>query len=436
MHGRLTPPSDGAVLRIKVRPRLHDVLRLVVVDGHFAERPVAIRKDRIVAAVAGKESVMRTGDDGGEIAVGDVVVGVEHAQDRLARARISRRINGVVVDLRMSVRERTVRRHREIGLRDLTAIPLRARRLDVQRAEESHRQLLRAEVVEVSRLRVNEERSFRARIQLVGDRGAGRDVAAHACRAGRILSDPHAVAAQREEQPSGARGAETIDEVRLIDRDDIRLHGARALLRMYVDRGEQKTDSQNEGVTSAQFAPPRTADHQWMPWTKSLSRLLREECMERDISLPFRRENFPGCFVECSVAHVAAKETKSPGHLNRAIRKDDHKVCECGHKNGHSISSNGSGSAVPLRMRMRRMSEGLRKPTMRGARADSTTGQRSTPRKCICCTVSVMRSSAHATTFGSSAIVMIDSPPCSATALSIALRDAMPASVPSSPAIG
>src|SRR4051794_16521231 len=108
-----------------------------------------------------------------------------------------------------------------------------------------------------------------------------------------------------------------------------------------------------------------------MPWTKSLSRLLREEWMERDISVPFRVKNFPGCFVECSVAHVAAKETKSPGHWNRAIRKDDQIFCECGRKDGHSISSNGSDSAVPLRMRMRRMSEGLRKPTMRGARADS-----------------------------------------------------------------
>jgi len=41
--------------------------------------------------------------------------------------------------------------------------------------------------------------------------------------------------------------------------------------------------------------------------------------------------------------------------------------------------------------------------------AGLTTGQRSTPCKCICCTVSMIRSSANATSFGSSAIVRTDS---------------------------
>jgi len=85
--------------------------------------------------------------------------------------------------------------------------------------------------------------------------------------------------------------------------------------------------------------------------------------MEADISLPFRSKIFGD---SCS------KGEEPKGHLHRAIRTDDPSVCD----HGHSISSNSSLSTTPLRMRMRRMSDGLRNPTTRGERADSTSAAR------------------------------------------------------------
>ncbi len=97
---------------------------------------------------AGKLSAARSGDDRVQIRMHDVVVRIEHLQDRRAcGSRAADRINCVVVEHRMTAGRRHRRSVGVLLLREpqvqfcyLAAIPFRAARFDVHRTKQPHRQ--------------------------------------------------------------------------------------------------------------------------------------------------------------------------------------------------------------------------------------------------------------------------------------------------------
>ena len=136
-------------LVVELRKSL-DGLDLVVIDDcEFTERLVAIGLDRVrTIRTCRKISAIRTGDDRVQIRMHDVVVGVEHLEDRRSGgSRAVYWINRVVIEDWMS----TGRLHRcsvgvllcserEVFFGYLAAIPLSTTRLDVDRAKQAHRQ--------------------------------------------------------------------------------------------------------------------------------------------------------------------------------------------------------------------------------------------------------------------------------------------------------
>src|SRR6185369_4614409 len=155
------------------------------------ERLIAIGLDCVRTISSGRKvSTIRAGDDRVQIRVQDVVVSIEHLEDgcagwscavywidsvvvknRLAVGRLHRRAVGVLL-----------RREREIFFSYLAAIPFSATRLDVYRAEESHRQgAAIAFAAGGCGGAVDQKVTFFLGVQRVGDAVAGRDETARVC---------------------------------------------------------------------------------------------------------------------------------------------------------------------------------------------------------------------------------------------------------------
>src|SRR5258708_29093708 len=105
-----------------------------------------------------------------------------------------RRVEGVVVDLRVTVRQRAGRRHRQLLTGDLGAVPLARPRLDVYGAEEARRELHFVEAVVLPGRAVEEVRPLFLRQEAVDDLYARRDHAAQLPLADeRVLPRPRAI---------------------------------------------------------------------------------------------------------------------------------------------------------------------------------------------------------------------------------------------------
>ncbi len=135
----------------------------------------------------------------------DVAAPVEDVKDGLAGARMPRRIDGVIVDLRMTVRQRAGRRHRQLLTGDLGAVPLARPRLDVYGAEEARRELHFVEAVVLPGRAVQEVRPLFLRQQAVDDLHARRHHAAQLPSADeRVLPRPCAVVGDAVERLKAA----------------------------------------------------------------------------------------------------------------------------------------------------------------------------------------------------------------------------------------
>ena len=141
---------------VEDRERLHGADLVVVDDGELAERLLAVRQHRVrrmgaVRETTGAGAAVRIGtdDQGRQVGVHQVEGGagaLEHRQDRRAGLRVTRRVDGVVVEHRLAGRgvdrlAEGVEPGREVHVRagDLAAIEGGARRLDVDRAEKAGR---------------------------------------------------------------------------------------------------------------------------------------------------------------------------------------------------------------------------------------------------------------------------------------------------------